>query len=332
MAEAEQQLVVQLEARIRDFERNFQKASRVANDNWRGIENRGRTAARNLESTFLSTSNVANAALERMGAGIGSLKGQIGGLASALTGALSINQLRRYVDAWQELRNRIAAAGEAPERVGERASSITDIAIRSRSDVAATGDLYAGLTRSTKELGANQAQVLQATETISKAFTAGGQSAQTAAGAITQLNQAMSAGKLSGDELNSVLEGAPALARLIAAEFGVSVGQLKKLAEEGKLTSDKVFGAILKGAATIEAEFARTRSCGQTGFPNQLMSDSTLLFEEGSCASRLDERCGMGVLRAVPDREPDAGRATAAGSSAGVGRGSLRDAHGCAMA
>lgn len=258
MAEAEQQLVVQLEARIRDFERNFQKASRVANDNWRGIENRGRTAARNLESTFLSTSNVANAALERMGAGIGSLKGQIGGLASALTGALSINQLRRYVDAWQELRNRIAAAGEAPERVGERASSITDIAIRSRSDVAATGDLYSGLTRSTKELGANQAQVLQATETISKAFMAGGQSAQTAAGAIQQLNQAMSAGKLSGDELNSVLEGAPALARLIAAEFGVSVGQLKKLAEEGKLTSDKVFGAILKGAATIEAEFART--------------------------------------------------------------------------
>lgn len=257
MAETEQ-LVVQLEARIRDFERNFQKASRVANDNWRGIENRGRTAARNLESTFLSTSNVANAALERMGAGIGSLKGQIGGLASALTGALSINQLRRYVDAWQELRNRIAAAGETPERVGERASTITDIAIRSRSDVAGTGDLYAGLARSTKELGANQAQVLQATETISKAFTAGGQSAQTAAGAITQLNQAMSAGKLSGDELNSVLEGAPALARLIAAEFGVSVGQLKKLAEEGKLTSDRVFGAILKGAATIEAEFART--------------------------------------------------------------------------
>ena len=43
------------------------------------------------------------------------------------------------------------------------------------------------------------------------------------------------------------------------------------------------------------------RSCGQTGFPNQLMSDSTLLFGEGSGASRVDERRGMGVLRAFPD-------------------------------
>lgn len=44
-----------------------------------------------------------------------------------------------------------------------------------------------------------------------------------------------------------------------------------------------------------------SRSCGQTGFPNQLMSDSTPLFDEGSGASRVDERRGMGVLRAFPD-------------------------------
>ncbi|WP_210166472.1 DUF6615 family protein, partial [Bosea vaviloviae] len=62
----------------------------------------------------------------------------------------------------------------------------------------------------------------------------------------------------------------------------------------------------------------RARSCGQTGFPKQLMSDSTLLFEEGSGASRVDERRGMGVLRAFPDREPDAGRAAALGPSAGA--------------
>lgn len=54
---------------------------------------------------------------------------------------------------------------------------------------------------------------------------------------------------------------------------------------------------------SAEREQARAvaRSCGQTGFPNQLMSDSTLLFGEGSGASRVDERRGMGVLRAFPD-------------------------------
>jgi RHS repeat-associated protein len=74
------------------------------------------------------------------------------------------------------------------------------------------------------------------------------------------------------------------------------------------------------------------RSCGQTGFPKQLMSDSTLLFEEGSGASRVDERRGMGVLRAFPDREPDAGRAAAPGPSAGARRRAVCDAHGGAMA
>lgn len=49
------------------------------------------------------------------------------------------------------------------------------------------------------------------------------------------------------------------------------------------------------------ALFIKTRSCGQTGFPNHLTRDSTLLFEEGSGASRADERRGMGVLFAVPD-------------------------------
>ena len=119
MAEPEQQLVVVLEARINEFEKRFNKAQRVANDNWTGIERRGRVAARNLESTFLTSANVANGALERMGAGVGSLKAQLGGLASAVTGALSLNQLPRYVDAWQELRNKIAAAGEAAEYADE---------------------------------------------------------------------------------------------------------------------------------------------------------------------------------------------------------------------
>jgi hypothetical protein len=33
------------------------------------------------------------------------------------------------------------------------------------------------------------------------------------------------------------------------------------------------------------------RFCGQTGFPNQLMSDSRLFFEESSSVSWVDERC-----------------------------------------
>lgn len=258
MAGDTEQLVVQLEARVRDFERNFQRASRVANSEWTKVENRSKRAAKNVETSFANVGKNVSASLSRMAST------SIG----ALTAALGVNQLKNYADGWTSAANKIATAGEETSRVASMQSELADMAIRSRSEFAATVDLYTGLTRSTADLGATQAQVLKATETISKAFAVGGQSASTAAGAIQQLNQAMSAGALRGDELNSVLEGAPPLARLIAREFGVSVGQLKSLGEEGKLTADRVLHAILAGSREIEAEFARTNPTIAQSFQN----------------------------------------------------------------
>ena len=180
---------------------------------------------------------------------------KIGGLIGA---TLSVSALKGYSDAWTEAGNKIAAAGEQGAVAAQRQSELAAVAMRARSDFGAVVELYTGLYRATEELGISQSEVAQITETIAKAFTVGGQSAATAAGAITQLNQAFSAGKLSGDELNSVLEGAPPLARLIAAEFGVGVGKLKKLAEDGKLTTERLVVAFKKGAVEIDRQLATT--------------------------------------------------------------------------
>ncbi|CAJ0862055.1 hypothetical protein AMST5_01453 [freshwater sediment metagenome] len=248
MAETAEQLVVSLEARVRDFEKNFQKASRVANDNWSTIERRGAQGAKRLEASFSQATKGISDKFRLMATSA----------AGALTAALGANELKKLADEWTAARSKIAAAGEELDNVAARQSQLADLAIASRANLGAVVDLYTGLRRSTAELGASQAQVLKVTETISKAFAVSGASSETASGAIQQLNQALAAGALRGDELNSVLEGAPALARLIAREFGVSVGQLKTFGEQGKLTADKVFGAILKGAATVEAEFSKT--------------------------------------------------------------------------
>jgi tape measure domain-containing protein len=248
MAEAAEQLVVSLEARIRDFERNFQKASRSANDNWRTIERRGEQGAKRLESTFDKATKGVSEKFRLMATSA----------AGALTAALGVAQLKRYADEWTAARSKIAAAGEEIDNVAARQSQLTDLAIRSRADLGATVDLFTSLKRATESLGASQAQILQVTETINKAFAVSGASSSTTAGAILQLGQAFASGALRGDELNSVLEGAPPLARLIAKEMGVSVGQLKKLGEEGKLTADRVFQALLNGSKTVQEEFAKT--------------------------------------------------------------------------
>ena len=70
-----------------------------------------------------------------------------------------------------------------------------------------------------------------------------------------QLNQAMTSGKLQGDEFRSVMENAPILAQKIAESMGVSMAQLKKLGSEGKITSDVIKNAVLGSADDIEAKY-----------------------------------------------------------------------------
>ncbi|MHB2165723.1 tape measure protein [Alsobacter sp. R-9] len=258
MAGDTEQLVVSLEARITQFEKAFARANATASRNWTAIERRGQQAARNLERSFARAGNGVSAQISRMASTS----------AAALGAALSVSQIAKMADVYTNLSNKLAAAGETMGSVSARQEELVQIALRSRSSLESVGDLYTSLRRSTADLGANQAQVSRVTETISKAFALSGASAATASGAITQLGQAFASGVLRGDELNSVLEGAPPLARLIAREFGVSVGELKRLGEEGKLSADRVFQALLNGSKEIETQFAATTSTISQAFTN----------------------------------------------------------------
>jgi tape measure domain-containing protein len=82
-----------------------------------------------------------------------------------------------------------------------------------------------------------------------------GVSAQQASGAFLQLSQALGSGRLQGDEYRSIAEQLPILTQAIAKEMGKPVGQIKKLASEGKITSEVVINALRKieqdGGASI---------------------------------------------------------------------------------
>lgn len=192
------------------------------------------------------------AGLSGLSAGAAGITALVAGISAASVG------IAKAGDEFTAYTNRLRAAGEDQSVLNRRMGELTDIALRSRTSLAPVIELYSGITKSTQDLGKSQADVARVTETISKAFTIGGQSAATASGAILQLNQAFAAGVLRGDELNSVLEGAPPLARLIAAEFGIGVGELKKFGEEGKLNADRVFEAFLKGSREIDSVFGGT--------------------------------------------------------------------------
>lgn len=107
--------------------------------------------------------------------------------------------------------------------------------------------LYAAL-RGTG-VGVDQLEVLFVG--LNKAARLSGAGAAEASGALLQLKQALSSGKLAGDELRSVLEAMPILSQALAKELGVSVGELKNLGAQGKITAETVFNAAKSIAGEV---------------------------------------------------------------------------------
>lgn len=125
---------------------------------------------------------------------------------------------------------------------------------QSGADYGAQLDSIAKLKMLTKGLF-NDNEAVRFTSTLDKAFKVSGTSAEEAKSAMFQLNQAMTSGKLQGDEFRSVMENAPILAQKIAESMGVSMGELKKLGSEGKITSDVIKNAVLGSANDIESKY-----------------------------------------------------------------------------
>ena len=94
-------------------------------------------------------------------------------------------------------------------------------------------------------------------EQLNKQFALSGTGAQGIQAAMLQLTQAMSSGVLRGEELNSVLEQAPTIAQTIARHMGVTVGEMRELASQGRITSQVVKEALLGAAAETDAAFER---------------------------------------------------------------------------
>ena len=215
----------------------------------------GRARAEN--GRFLTSTERAAAGIKLQGdaaqqaAGkLGGLRGAVGGLRGALVsigaGALVAGMVRGAAAAEQlQLRLKLLSReyGET-ERVQQFVAQSAKTFGQSQVEAAAgVADVYARL----RPLGTSLAEI----ETVYKGFNAvalaSGTSAEAASGAFLQLSQALGSGRLQGDEFRSIAEQVPGILKLVANEMGVTVGQLKQLGSEGKITSDVLINALAKG-------------------------------------------------------------------------------------
>lgn len=98
-------------------------------------------------------------------------------------------------------------------------------------------------------------QVIAFMEQVNKQFVIGGANAAEQSAAMIQLTQAMGAGALRGEELNSILDAAPGIARAIEQYMGVAEGSIKQYAEQGLVTAEVVKNALFSIADETNAKF-----------------------------------------------------------------------------
>ncbi len=228
-------LRVTLGVNTAQYEAGMRRASQTA-----------RRTGRDIGTSLQGAERVAVNAFKGIAAAAG-----IAGIGVATRGFL------RYADAAKNLEAQLRLATRESGSFIRAQEDVRRIAATTRSGLQETANLYATFQRNSRELGISQEQAARATETVSKAFRVSGATSAEAAGGLRQFLQAIQSGTLRGEELNSVLENAPRLARLLADSLGVPIGQLRSMAEQGRLTSDVLLRALTdrRFTASLDEEF-----------------------------------------------------------------------------
>lgn len=208
----------------------------------------------------------ATDAMNKMAPAAGKAQKAVGGVASAsgalnkvlgvTVGYLSARQVLQAAESWTTLNNRLRLVTDSADAFNSAQENIFRIAQDTRQGLTATAELYQRIATNQKELGITGQETADIVKTINQALVISGTSGAGAEAALVQLGQAFASGTLRGEELNSVLEQAPALAKAIARGMSVTVGQLRALGAEGVLTADAVVKSLQSQAQAVEDQFA----------------------------------------------------------------------------
>lgn len=230
MAVQESRLLISIDAR------NAERTAKALNSELQGITNNGNKA--------VSQTNALGGAMQS--------------LAGYMAGVVTVGAAINKIDAYTNLQNRLKLVTNSQQELNKAMNDTFRIAQSSYQTWDSVVQVYQRFSDNAKTLGINMEQTAKLTETVSKAVAVSGASTQAAEAALTQFGQALASGTLRGEELNSILEQTPALAKAIAQGMGITVGQLRSVAAEGKITGEVLVDALTKSADSVEQLFKKT--------------------------------------------------------------------------
>lgn len=216
--------------------RNAERNARALANELDSIEKKGDFASKSMDSMSVATRQ----------------------LAGYMAGVVTVGAAISKMDAYTGMQNRLKLVTESQEQLNLAMSDTFVIAQKSYQSWDSVIQVYQRFSDNAKTLNIDMAKTAELTETVSKAVAISGASTQAAEAALTQFGQALASGVLRGEELNSILEQTPALAKAIAQGMGITVGQLRSVAAEGKITGEVLVNALTKSKKSVDELFAKT--------------------------------------------------------------------------
>ena len=237
----------------------------------------GGDAAQNLQRSQNSNSGGGNGNPSDNGgeSAAEELWNRIKGVAAMIGGAEALKQIVAVSDQLTSTTARLNLIVDDGGSVEELEKKIMASAQRSRSAYFDVASSVASLASNAGAAFSGNDEIIAFMEQVNKQFVIGGATAEGQANAMIQLTQAMAAGALRGEELNSILEQAPGIARAIEQYMGIAEGSIKSVAEEGQVTADVVKNALFSVADETNAKFESmpmTWAQIWTSMKNQMLS------------------------------------------------------------
>ncbi|MFX9718367.1 tape measure protein [Acinetobacter baumannii] len=179
-------------------------------------------------------------------------------LAGYMAGLVTVSSAISKMDTYTGLQNRLKLVTNNQAELNKATEDTFQIAQKTYSAWDSVLQVYQRFSDNAKTLNLTMDDTARLTETVSKAVAISGASAEAADAALVQFGQALASGTLRGEELNSVMEQTPALAKAIAKGMGITVGELRSVAAEGKITSQEIVKALRNVEKDVDALFAKT--------------------------------------------------------------------------
>ncbi|MBW9400347.1 tape measure protein [Leclercia sp. EC_58] len=221
-----------------------------------------------------SIGNSATTAAKKMD----ELQTNINRVAGAIAASLVVDWGKAFLvaaDNMSQLNARIERLTGSAAAASQTMQSLMRISSSTGGSLQDTAKLWETLSTALRDTGATNGQIIQLTETLQKIGRIGGSSSEEMANALRQFGQSISSGVVRAEEFNSILEQMPELARQIATGMGVSIGELRQLMLDGKLTAEDALNAIQKQTGSVNSEFEklpRTLSQANTALTNSFLS------------------------------------------------------------